>query len=119
MITINDIKDAGDASTTGTIKENGAREYSMSGEFRGFRGTAYLLFSAEDLIWDDGSEKDEEDLDWGVAEIGFVPEGTVLMNLLTGSVDTEENWAAEGHTRENCGLEEVVLNDEGDWILLE
>ena len=39
----------------------------------------------------------------------------MLMNPATGSVDTAENWAAEGYTEENAGLIEVVLVD-GSWV---
>jgi len=40
----------------------------------------------------------------------------MLMNHLTGSVDTADNWAAEGHTQKNADLIEVVKNDSGDWV---
>lgn len=40
---------------------------------------------------------------------------TYLMNPATGSVDTAENWSAEGHTVENANLVEVVKDENGDW----
>lgn len=50
----------------------------------------------------------------------------MLMNPATGSVDTEENWIAEmkdwetatGQTQQEQfdSLEEVVLNEKGEWI---
>lgn len=39
----------------------------------------------------------------------------LLMNPHTGSVDTEENWAAEGYTTENSTLVEVVMLDDGSY----
>lgn len=41
---------------------------------------------------------------------------TYLMNPHTGSVDTAENWAAEGYTTDNSGLIEVLQDANGDWI---
>jgi hypothetical protein len=41
---------------------------------------------------------------------------TYLMNTKTGSVDTEENWAAEGFTPENSDLRQVVKDENGDWV---
>lgn len=38
-----------------------------------------------------------------------------LLNPYSGSVDTQENWAAEGYTRENSELIEVELID-GEWL---
>ena len=38
-----------------------------------------------------------------------------LMNIGTGSVDTAENWSAEGFTVENSGLVEVEKDSEGGW----
>lgn len=38
-----------------------------------------------------------------------------LMNPHTGSVDTEENWAAEGFTQANADLIEVVKNKDDCW----
>jgi hypothetical protein len=39
-----------------------------------------------------------------------------LMNPYTGSVDTEENWAAEGYTINNAELVEVEWSEEvQDW----
>jgi len=40
----------------------------------------------------------------------------MLMNPSTGSVDTADNWNAEGHTQQNADLIEVVKNDSGDWV---
>jgi len=37
------------------------------------------------------------------------------MNPQTGSVDTADNWEAEGHTQQNADLIEVVKNDSGEW----
>lgn len=39
-----------------------------------------------------------------------------LMNPHTGSVDTAENWKAEGFTKENSDLIEVVKDENGDWV---
>lgn len=39
-----------------------------------------------------------------------------LMNIHTGSVDTSDNWAAEGYTPSNAALVEVVKDENGDWI---
>lgn len=41
---------------------------------------------------------------------------TYLMNQHTGSVDTTDNWAAEGYTTDNSDLIEVVQDANGDWI---
>lgn len=41
-----------------------------------------------------------------------------LMNPYTGSVDTAENWAAEGYTQENSELIEVVEVN-GEWVEVE
>lgn len=41
-----------------------------------------------------------------------------LMNIHTGSVDTTENWAAEGYTIENSGLVEVEKDEYGCWVAL-
>lgn len=41
-----------------------------------------------------------------------------LMNPHTGSVDTAENWAAEGYTPENSELIEVAKVN-GDWVEVE
>lgn len=41
---------------------------------------------------------------------------TCLMNPVTGSVDTAENWSEEGYTAENANLVEVVKDENGDWI---
>ena len=38
-----------------------------------------------------------------------------LMKPQTGSVDTEENWNAEGYEIEN-GLIEVQKDENGDWV---
>lgn len=38
----------------------------------------------------------------------------LLMNIFTGSVDTQENWESEGHF-ESEFLVEVVKNSLGDW----
>jgi hypothetical protein len=41
------------------------------------------------------------------------------MNTQTGSVDTLENWAAEGFTTLNSDLRPVEKDENGDWIELE
>lgn len=38
----------------------------------------------------------------------------LLMNPATGSIDTRENWAAEGYTEENSDLELVFAEAEND-----
>ena len=43
---------------------------------------------------------------------------TYLMNPHTGSVDTAENWAIEGYTKENAELIEIVKVD-GEWVEVE
>lgn len=45
----------------------------------------------------------------------LMSETVFLMNPHTGSVDTAENWAAEGCTPENSELIEVVKVN-GDWV---
>lgn len=40
---------------------------------------------------------------------------TQLMNSHTGSVDTAENWEAEGYDLENSDLVEVEKDESGDW----
>ena len=41
---------------------------------------------------------------------------TYLMNPHTGTVQTQEDWAADGFTAENADLVEVVKDDNGDWV---
>lgn len=41
-----------------------------------------------------------------------------LMNPHTGSVDTKENWLAEGYTPENSDLIEVIKVS-GQWVELD
>lgn len=43
---------------------------------------------------------------------------TYLMNTKTGSVDTAENWAADGYTAENADLVEVK-DVNGEWVEVE
>ena len=40
---------------------------------------------------------------------------TYLMNPETGSVETKEDWEAEGYTQENANLVEVEKEENGDW----
>ena len=40
---------------------------------------------------------------------------TYLMNPETGSVETKEDWEAEGYTQENANLVEVEKDENGDW----
>lgn len=39
-----------------------------------------------------------------------------LINPHTGSVDTKENWEAEGFNQENSYLVEVIQDEDGEWI---
>ena len=41
---------------------------------------------------------------------------TYLMNIHTGTVQTEAEWADEGFTVKNAELVEVVKDENGDWI---
>ena len=41
---------------------------------------------------------------------------TYLMNPHTGTVQTQEDWAADGFTAENADLIEVTQDDNGDWV---
>lgn len=39
-----------------------------------------------------------------------------LMNPYTGTVQTAEDWAADGYDQSNAKLIEVVRNEAGDWV---
>lgn len=41
-----------------------------------------------------------------------------LMNPHSGSVDTAENWSADGYTQENSELIEVIEIN-GEWVEVE
>lgn len=41
---------------------------------------------------------------------------TYLMNPHTGTVQTAQEWADDGYTRENAELIEVTLDENGDWV---
>lgn len=39
-----------------------------------------------------------------------------LMNPATGTVQTAEDWAADGYDQSNAELVEVVKDEAGDWV---
>lgn len=74
-IQISDIENASNAYLTGTEQKNGAQEWAITGTLNGRKVIAYLLFSEDDLTWDDGSEKNAEDLNWDDAEVRIEYQG--------------------------------------------